>query len=206
MNLPGGPDIFAGSFKSQLIDYFRGHIVSWEAFGRFMLIRTKWRFRTSWRHFGCTLWRSQLLFFLLFMQLGTLEQFHNAESHENELTMYTVGTRWQMKKMCVLWYPLSRRPFNPSNRVFHDRPVWRISVRLSDRSQVTQHKINFVKNCPEWGLNPWPPDHQSPALPTELARHLLETISHVELCLFLESIEHDFIKALMIHTHNQIVT
>ena len=31
----------AGSFKSQLIDYFRGHIISWEAFGRFMLIRTK---------------------------------------------------------------------------------------------------------------------------------------------------------------------
>ena len=53
--------IIAGSFKSQLIDYFSGHIVSWEAFGRFMLIRTKWRFWTSWRHFGCTLWRSQLL-------------------------------------------------------------------------------------------------------------------------------------------------
>ena len=51
----------AGSFKSQLIDYFSGHIVSWEAFGRFKLIRTKWRFWTSWRHFGCTLWRSQLL-------------------------------------------------------------------------------------------------------------------------------------------------
>ena len=32
------------------------------------------------------------------------------------------------------------------------------------------------------------------------------TTSHVGLCLFLESIEHDFIKALMIHTHNQIVT
>ena len=32
------------------------------------------------------------------------------------------------------------------------------------------------------------------------------TTSHAGLCLFLESIEHDFIKALMIHTHNQIVT
>ena len=53
--------VFAGSFKSQLIDYFRGHIVSWETFGRFMLIRTKWRFWTSWRHFGCSLSRSQLL-------------------------------------------------------------------------------------------------------------------------------------------------
>ena len=44
------------------IDYFGGgHIVFWEAFSRFMLIRTKWHFWTSWRHFGCTLWRSQLL-------------------------------------------------------------------------------------------------------------------------------------------------
>ena len=36
--------IVAGSFKSQLIDYFSGHIVSWEAFCRFMLIRNKWLF------------------------------------------------------------------------------------------------------------------------------------------------------------------
>ena len=35
------------------------------------------------------------------------------------------------------------------NWVFHDRPVWRISVRLSDRSKVTQHRINFIKNCPQ---------------------------------------------------------
>ena len=40
-NCLNSPDHIAGSFKSQLIDYFRGHIVSWEAFGRFMLIRTK---------------------------------------------------------------------------------------------------------------------------------------------------------------------
>ena len=32
------------------------------------------------------------------------------------------------------------------------------------------------------------------------------TTSHVGLCLFLESIEHGFIKALMIHIDNQIVT
>ena len=68
-------------------------------------------------------------------------------------------------------------------RVFHDRPVWRISVRLSDRSEVTQHKINFVENCKQWGLNPRPPDHQSSALPTELARNLLE-ISEVSFLLF----------------------
>ena len=32
------------------------------------------------------------------------------------------------------------------------------------------------------------------------------TTTHVGLCLFLKSIEHEFIKGLMIHTHNQIVT
>ena len=53
--------IIAGSFKSQLIDYFRGHVTSCPKQGSFMLIRTKWRLCMSWRHFGWTLWRSQLL-------------------------------------------------------------------------------------------------------------------------------------------------
>ena len=48
-----------------------------------------------------------------------------------------------------------------------------VSVRLSDRSEVTQNKINFVKNCPQWGLNSQPPDHQANALPTELGWNLL---------------------------------
>ena len=101
--------------------------------------------------------------------------------------------------------------------VFHDMQIWGISVRLSDRFKVTLNKINFVKNCPQWGLNPQTLDHHSNALPTELGRNLLArrflkwalfvscTTSHVGLCSFLESIEHDFIKALMIHTDNQIV-
>ena len=58
-----------------------------------------------------------------------------------------------------------------------------ISVRLSDRSEATQHKINFVKTCPQWGLNSQPLDHQSHALPAELARNLLE-ISEVSFLLF----------------------
>ena len=104
-----------------------------------------------------------------------------------------------------------------SIRVFHDRPVWCISVRLSDSSEVTQHKINFVKNCPQWGLNSQPLELQSNALLTVPREESVGdfwsepsfvscTTSHVGLCLFLESIEHDFIKALMIHIHNQIVT
>ena len=46
----------------------------------------------------------------------------------------------------------------------------RVSVRLSGRSKVTQNKINFVKNCPQWGWNPGPLDHCSNAQPTELGR------------------------------------
>ena len=51
---------------------------------------------------------------------------------------------------------------------------------------------------------------------SELGRNLLEISKvsfllfhaslHIGLCLFLESIEHDFMKALMIHTDNQVVT
>ena len=93
-----------------------------------------------------------------------------------------------------------------------------ISVRLSHRSEVTQHKINFVKNCSQWRLNSQPLDNQSDALTTDPGRNLLE-ISEVSFllfhapfhmldtcCLFLKSIEHDFTKALMIHTHNYIGT
>ena len=64
------------------------------------------------------------------------------------------------------------------NWVFLDRPIWRISVRLSDRSKVTQHKINFIKNCPQWGLNSQPPDHQSHALPTVLSHYLVVDVNH----------------------------
>ena len=90
---------------------------------------------------------------------------------------------------------------------------------LSDfpnRCKVTQNEINFI-NCPQWGLNPGPPHHNPNVLSTELSMNLLGrrflkcalliscTTSHVGLCSFLESIEHDFFKALVIHTDNQIV-
>ena len=52
---------------------------------------------------------------------------------------------------------------------------------LSD--YLTQHKLNFFKNFPQWGLNLQPPDHHSPALPTELGRKMLE-ISEVSFPLF----------------------
>ena len=48
-----------------------------------------------------------------------------------------------------------------------------VSVRLSDRSKFTQNKIKFVKNCPQWGLNLQPPDHQSTVLSTALSQYYL---------------------------------
>ena len=102
------------------------------------------------------------------------------------------------------------------NQVFHDRPVWSISqIIWQIWSYTVQNK--FHQKLPLWGLNPQPPDHHSPVLWTEWGRNLLE-ISEVsfllfhaplhmlDFVLFLESIEHNFIKALMIHIHNQIVT
>ena len=54
----------------------------------------------------------------------------------------------------------------------------RISIRLSDRSYVTQNKINFVKNCPQWGLNSQCPDHKSTALSTVLIHYLVVSVNH----------------------------
>ena len=57
----------------------------------------------------------------------------------------------------------------------------RISVRLSDRSKVTQEKINFVKNifpqCP-LSLNLQALDYHSNALPTELNHYLVVYVNH----------------------------
>ena len=89
-----------------------------------------------------------------------------------------------------------------------------VSLGLSDRSLHREEQKNFIKNCPQWGLKPGPLDLQTNALPTELGRNLLGrrflkralfvsfTTSHVGLCSFLESIEHDFIKAMKIQAGN----
>ena len=53
-----------------------------------------------------------------------------------------------------------------------------ISVRLSDRSKVTQNKINLVINFPHRGLNSQPPDHESNALPTKLSHYLVVGVNH----------------------------
>ena len=87
---------------------------------------------------------------------------------------------------------------------------WQNSVSIDRKKQN--------KNCPQSGLNPQPPDLHSNALPTELCRILLGrrflkwalfvscTTSHVGLGLFLDSIEHDFIKTMNIQAGNWMLT
>ena len=117
---------------------------------------------------------------------------------------------------CITSKPVNHLP-RPDNRVFHDKEIWCISVRLSDRSEVTQHKINVVKKVSPVGFelttsgsSVWCSDNLASQesvgdVWSELS-FISCTTSQVGLCLFLESIEHDFIKALMNHTDNQIVT
>ena len=93
-----------------------------------------------------------------------------------------------------------------------------VFVRLSDRSLQREEKKNFVKNCHQWGLKLGPLDLQANVLPTELGRNLLGwrflkwalfvscTTSHIGLCLFLESIEHDFKKVMKIQAGNWMLT
>ena len=138
------------------------------------------------------------------------------------LILTTVDTIWHQWMLMVLSGHLLtnvnyKTPLNVTRHVAKLIHPVILPVRLSDRSQVTQNIISFIKNCPQWGLNPQPPDHPCNALPIELGRNLLGrrflmwalfvscTTSHVGLGSFLEWIEHDFIQALMIHTDNQIV-
>ena len=85
-----------------------------------------------------------------------------------------------------------------------------ISVRLSDRSLHREEQKQFRQKLPPGGLKPGPKDLQANALPTELGSNLLGrrflklTLFHAPLglCSFLESIEHDSIKAMKIQAGN----
>ena len=79
--------------------------------------------------------------------------------------------------------------------VFHDRHFCQIIWQIFTQGRAKK----FIKNCPQWGLKPGPPNLQANALPTELGRNLSGrrflkwalfvscTTSHVGLCSFLES-------------------
>ena len=47
-----------------------------------------------------------------------------------------------------------------------------LSDYLTDLYTEEEQK-KFIKNCPQWGWKPGPPDLQANALPTELGRNLL---------------------------------
>ena len=53
-----------------------------------------------------------------------------------------------------------------------------ITFLSADRSKVKQNKTNFVKNCPQWGLNSQPPGHHSSAVPSELSHYLIVCVNH----------------------------
>ena len=76
--------------------------------------------------------------------------------------------------MAAFSFPLNEKVENDRFEFF----TIHVSVRLSDRSEVTQNKINFIKNCPQWGLNSLPPDHQFTALPTVLSHYLVICVNH----------------------------
>ena len=92
---------------------------------------------------------------------------------------------------------------------FHDRCFCQIIWQI-----FTQGRANkFRQKFPPMGIETRTSDHQANALPTELGRNLLGrrflkwTLFHVplhmlDLCSFLESIEHDFIKAMKIQASN----
>ena len=67
--------------------------------------------------------------------------------------------------------------------VFYDRAYMTHFCKIIWQFLSYTEQKNFVKKCPQWGLNSQPPDHQSHALPTELAKNLLE-ISEVSFLLF----------------------
>ena len=80
-----------------------------------------------------------------------------------------------------------------------------VSVRLSDRSLYREEQKKIRQKLPPVGLKPGPLDLQANVLPTELGRNLLgrkflkwalfhAPLHMLDLGLFLESIEHDFIK------------
>ena len=129
-----------------------------------------------------------------------LRQAYNKKMYFYSLLLYVLNIWWSTHNLASTKYQSSYEFFTIG-----------VSVRLSDRSlHREEQKKKFIKNCPQWGLKPGPADLQANALPTELGRNLLgrrflkwalfvsHTTSHVGLCPFLESIEHDFIKAMKI--------
>ena len=72
--------------------------------------------------------------------------------------------------------------------VFHDKAF------LSDyliNLKLHRTKKNFIKNCPQWGLNSQPTDHDSNALTTEISQHSVVSLNlHALLILEMNKVQH----------------
>ena len=66
------------------------------------------------------------------------------------LSGFNMKTRLHIVHNYIVFIVLTRANIG----VFHFWPILSISVRLSDRSKVTQHKINIVKNWEEMDILP----------------------------------------------------
>ena len=112
----------------------------------------------------------------------------------------------------VIWHVLKQNNYSPLTRSI----TIGVAIMFKSHTRVF-HDTRFCQIIGhvsmQWGWNPRPLDHQSNALPTEFGRNLLgrflkralfvsSTTSHVGLRLFLESVEHDFIKAMKIQASN----
>ena len=57
---------------------------------------------------------------------------------------------------------------------FYDRRFCQIIWQIFTQGKA---KKKFLKNCPQWGWKPGPPDLQANALPTELSQHSVASLN-----------------------------
>ena len=126
-------------------------------------LRTKWRFWTSWRHFGCTLWRSQLL---CLTQLLFIKDIDSILGVWNWICinyfihmMFTSGfDPTQYKRWSEDFRSFLRDAQNPGDKYLHHYQRWCIywihrvlmwhHSGISDLMWLDFDKVDFMKHSP----------------------------------------------------------
>ena len=67
------------------------------------------------------------------------------------IILYILGVSFLAVSLLMIIHLFNANPTDVAVQIGY---IQLISDKLSDRSKVTQNKINFVKKCPQWGLNP----------------------------------------------------
>ena len=67
----------------------------------------------------------------------------------------------------------AQRHYPPSIWVFHNTRFYQIIWQISTQGRAKK----YIKNCPQWGWNPWPLDLHSNALATELSQHSVASLN-----------------------------